>query len=46
MRKAIEMEEDVSQHPDVNGLDKCSGGAATAPNQIQPLTLTQFREAL
>ena len=31
MRSAIGMEDDVSQNPDVNGLDKCPGDAATAP---------------
>jgi len=31
MRSAIGMEDDVSQNPDVNGLDKYPGDAATAP---------------
>ncbi|MEG4008248.1 hypothetical protein QUA41_25850 [Microcoleus sp. Pol11C1] len=30
MRKAIEMEDDVSQNPDVNELDKCVEGVAIA----------------
>jgi|GEM_PF-3610980 hypothetical protein len=45
MLTAHGMEDDVSQNPDVNGLDKCPGGAATDPF-VQPLTLTLCREAL
>jgi len=45
MQKAVGRENDVSQNPDVNGLDKCPEDIAIAPF-VKPLTLTQFREAL
>ena len=46
MRKAIGMEDEVSQNPDVNGLDRCVGRGRRHRSQVQPLSLTQFREAL
>jgi hypothetical protein len=46
MRYAIEMEDEVSQNPDVNGLDRCVGRVRRRRSQVQPLSLTQFRETL
>jgi hypothetical protein len=46
MRKAIGMEDEVSQNPDVNGLDRCVGRGRRHRSQVQPLSLTHFREAL
>ncbi|MBD1812566.1 hypothetical protein NDA07_25560 [Microcoleus vaginatus DQ-U2] len=46
MRSAIEMEDGVSQNPDVNRLDRCVGRGRSHRSQVQLLTLTHFREAL
>ncbi|MEZ2342262.1 hypothetical protein [Microcoleus sp. EPA2] len=46
IRKAIEMEDEVSQNRDVNGLDRCVVRGRRHRSQVQPLTLTHFREAL
>jgi hypothetical protein len=46
MRLAIGMSEDVSQNWESSGLDKGVGKGRRHRSQVQPLTLTQFRETL
>ncbi len=44
MQKALGIENDVSQNPDVNGLDKCPKDIAIAPF-VKPLTLAPWKRS-